>query len=508
MSQFSPGRRSEPDGGIQLASVDVAIEAIRRGEFVVVLDDEDRENEGDLVMAASCVTPEAMTFLVRHTSGLVCVGVTGERLDELQLPLMVPGDHDDRDALGTAFTVSVDLAEGLTTGISAEERAATVRALADTRVGASGFIRPGHVFPLRARPLGVLKRAGHTEAAVDLAALAGLEPAGVLCEIVNDDGTMARSPQLREFAAKHRLPMITIDQLIEYRRRHERIVELVSKAPVETNRGVAEAHAYRSLVDGVEHVAFVYGEVADDDPVLVRVHSECLTGDVFGSARCDCGAQLRMAHDLIAAEGRGVILYLRGQEGRGIGLAHKLDAYNLQDRGLDTVDANIALGLPVDSREYGIGAQILTDLGVTTMRLITNNPAKYHGLAGYGLEIVERVPLHSRATEANADYLATKRVQDGAPTPPLPGPAAARRLSGGNGRRLHDPEAAAGADGAGPRRAARRRGIGPDCRVGHLRIRHRRAAGRASRATADRARSRGRRGGDRGGRRCDRRRRG
>jgi 3,4-dihydroxy 2-butanone 4-phosphate synthase/GTP cyclohydrolase II len=391
------------------STVEDAIAAVRRGEFVVVADGEHREDEGDLIMAASCVTPEAMAFLVRHTSGLVCVGMTGERLDALELPLMVADQRENRDVLGTAFTVSVDCTDGLTTGISAVERARTVRALADRGSVPTDFTRPGHVFPLKARPGGTLKRAGHTEAAVDLATLAGLDPAGVLCEIVNDDGTMSRRPQLARFAAEHGLKLITIDQLIEYRRHQEQLVERLSSAPLQTTYGPVVVHAYHSLIDHVEHAALVFGDISHEEPTLVRVHSECLTGDVFGSARCDCGSQLRMAQEMIATEGRGIVLYLRGQEGRGIGLGHKLRAYNLQDRGYDTVDANLKLDLPVDSREYGIGAQILADLGVRSLRLITNNPAKYDGLKGYGLEIVERVPAVVGATPENARYLDAKR---------------------------------------------------------------------------------------------------
>jgi 3,4-dihydroxy 2-butanone 4-phosphate synthase / GTP cyclohydrolase II len=389
-----------------------AIAAIARGEFVVVADGTDRENEGDLIMAAERVTTDAMAFLVRHTSGLVCVGVDPTRIDQLRLPLMVPDDWNSRDSFGTAFTVSVDYVDELSTGISARERAATVRAIANPAAGPDSFTRPGHVFPLRARPGGVLERAGHTEAAVDLARLAGASSAGVLCEIVNDDGTMARRSDLLRFARRHNLVVITIEDLIAYRRQTERLVERISNAPVQTEFGPADVYAYRSVVDEIEHAAVVFGDVGDD-ALLVRVHSECLTGDLFGSARCDCGAQLRLSLDMIAAEGRGVLVYLRGHEGRGIGLGHKLRAYNLQDRGLDTVDANLALDLPVDAREYGVGAQILTDLGVRAMRLMTNNPAKYHALAGHGLEIVERVPLYTAPTAANAKYLCTKRVRMG-----------------------------------------------------------------------------------------------
>jgi 3,4-dihydroxy 2-butanone 4-phosphate synthase/GTP cyclohydrolase II len=389
-----------------LGTVEQALAAVARGEFVVVLDDEDRENEGDLITAAECVTPEAVAFMVRHTSGLVCVGMTAERLDDLQIPLMVT---ENREALGTAFTVSVDYRHGTTTGISAADRSATIRALADGAVTPDDFARPGHVFPLRARAGGVLKRAGHTEAAVDLAGLAGFRPAGFLCEIVNGDGTMARGPDLARFAAAHGLVMITIDQLVAYRRRREQLVRRRSSATLPTAFGPFTAHAYESLIDGIEHVALVRGAVGDGKPVLVRVHSECLTGDVFGSDRCDCGPQLRLSLGRIAEEGRGVIVYLRGHEGRGIGIASKIDAYRLQESGLDTVDANLALGVPVDSREYGIGAQILADLGVAAIRLMTNNPAKYGGLAGYGLEITERLPLIVEPTPDSAAYLDAKR---------------------------------------------------------------------------------------------------
>jgi 3,4-dihydroxy 2-butanone 4-phosphate synthase/GTP cyclohydrolase II len=389
-----------------IESVEQAIAAIARGEFVVVLDDEDRENEGDLIMAAELATPASIAFMVRHTSGLICVALSGERLDELELPLMVA---DNTDALGTAFAVSVDYRHGTTTGISAADRAATIRAFCDPQVGPDDFARPGHVFPLRARPGGVLKRTGHTEAASDLATLAGIGSAGVLCEIVNDDGTMARRPQLSAFAARHGLIMISIDQLVAYRRRHERLVRPVSRARIPTTGGVCVAHAYESTLDGVEHVAVTLGDVSGSHPVLVRVHSECVTGDVLGSLRCDCGAQLQAAQEMIVAEGRGVIVYLRGHEGRGIGLGHKLRAYNLQDEGLDTVQANMALGLPVDNREYGIGAQILADLGVRAVRLLTNNPDKYRGLAGYGLQIVERLALQTPVTADNVRYLEAKR---------------------------------------------------------------------------------------------------
>jgi 3,4-dihydroxy 2-butanone 4-phosphate synthase/GTP cyclohydrolase II len=386
--------------------VEAALQALSRGGFVVVADDEDRENEGDLIMAAECVTPEAVAFMVRHTSGVVCVALTGERADELDLPLMVPGGGDHQ---GTAFTVSVDYRHGTTTGISATDRAATIRALVDPPTRPADLARPGHVFPLRARPGGVLERPGHTEAAADLALLAGFRPAGVLCELVNDDGTMARGQDMARFCAAHDLPLLTIADLIAYRRRREQLVRWRSSARLPTRFGEFEIHAYESVLDGIEHVALVRGDVATGSPVLVRVHSECLTGDVFGSARCDCGAQLDLAMEQIAAAGQGVVVYLRGHEGRGIGLGHKLDAYRLQDAGRDTVEANVELGFPVDGRDYSVGAQILADLGVTRLRLLTNNPAKHAGLASSGLEIVEGVPLLAPTTPDNAAYLRSKR---------------------------------------------------------------------------------------------------
>jgi 3,4-dihydroxy 2-butanone 4-phosphate synthase/GTP cyclohydrolase II len=388
-----------------------AIRAIAAGEVVLVVDDEDRENEGDLIMAADAATPEKLGFFLRHTSGVICTSLSEERCEALRLPLMV---LDNREAQGTAFTVSVDLAEGTTTGISAADRAATIRALADASCGPADFVRPGHIFPLRSRDGGVLKRAGHTEAATDLVRLAGRGPAGVLCEVVSEDKcSMARGPELRRLAIAQRLPMISVADLVRHRLRSERLVEHVSEARVPTAHGDFVCKAWRSVLDGVEHLALTHGDVGGDEPVLVRVHSECLTGDVFGSRRCDCGSQLDDALRAIAEAGRGIVIYLRGHEGRGIGLAHKLAAYNLQDRGHDTVDANRALGLPVDSREYGIGAQILVDLGVRRMRLMTNNPAKYDGLQGYGLEIVERVPLAPRPTRENIAYLETKRRRMG-----------------------------------------------------------------------------------------------
>ncbi|HEY7134699.1 MAG TPA: bifunctional 3,4-dihydroxy-2-butanone-4-phosphate synthase/GTP cyclohydrolase II [Acidimicrobiia bacterium] len=390
--------------------IESAVEAIRRGELVIVVDDADRENEGDLIMAADRVTTEAMGFMVRHTSGVICMPMLGERLDDLQLPLMVANNTEHHR---TAFTVSVDARAGTTTGISAADRTTTVHALIERRTKPEDLMRPGHIFPLRYREGGVLKRAGHTEAAVDLAREAGCYPAGILAEIVNDDGTMARLPELERFASEHGLLMISIADLIRYRRRREKLVRRVSEARIPTRHGDFTAYVYESLLDGVEHMAFVRGEVAGKQDVLVRVHSECLTGDVFGSMRCDCGVQLDVALERIAAEGEGVVVYLRGHEGRGIGLGHKMRAYNLQDQGRDTVEANVELGFPVDKREYGIGSQILVDLGISTMRVMTNNPAKYGGLDGYGLEIVERVPLRTTPNEENIAYLRAKQAKLG-----------------------------------------------------------------------------------------------
>ncbi len=395
---------------VPFTKIENAIAAVSRGELVVVVDDADRENEGDLIMAAEKITPETMAFMIRHTSGVICMPVEGHRLDELQLPLMVANNTESQR---TAFTVSVDAVHGTTTGISAADRATTVRTLLDPRTRAEDIARPGHIFPLRYRDGGVLKRAGHTEASVDLARLAGCYPAGVLAEVVNDDGSMARLPRLERFAADHGLQIISIADLIRYRRHREKLVRRVSEARIPTRHGDFTAYVFASLLDGVEHMAFVRGEVAGATAVLVRVHSECLTGDVFGSLRCDCGVQLDLALERVAAEGEGVVVYLRGHEGRGIGLGHKLRAYRLQDQGRDTVEANVELGFPVDSREYGIGSQILVDLGITTMRLMTNNPSKYGGLEGYGLEIVERVPLRTEPTDENISYLRAKQEKLG-----------------------------------------------------------------------------------------------
>ncbi len=396
---------------MSLATIQKAIAAIARGEIVVVVDDEDRENEGDLIMAAEFATPERIAFFVKHTSGLICAPVTEARADELDLPLMVSANTE---AQRTAFTVTVDYRHGTSTGISAVDRSATIRALMDPATKPSDFNRPGHIHVLRAREGGVLKRAGHTEAAIDLTRLAGLYPAGVLCEIVTEDGMeMARRPELEVFARAHGLTMISIADLIRYRRQSEKLVRRVAEARIPTPWGDFTAYAYENLLNGDQHVAFVRGAVQGEDDVLVRVHSECLTGDVFSSLKCDCGAQLSVAMRRIAEEGLGVVVYLRGHEGRGIGLAHKLQAYALQDLGMDTVDANVELGLPIDSREYGIGAQILVDLGITTMRLMTNNPAKYGGLDGFGLQMVERLPLETEPTAENIEYLRTKKARMG-----------------------------------------------------------------------------------------------
>jgi 3,4-dihydroxy 2-butanone 4-phosphate synthase/GTP cyclohydrolase II len=396
--------------GSTFASIDDAVAAIGRGEIVVVVDDEDRENEGDLIMAAESATPEKIAFFVRHTSGVICAPLTGERLDELEVPLMV---RDNTESHRTAFTYTVDYVHGTSTGISASDRAATLRALTDPATRPADLARPGHIFPLRYSEGGVLKRAGHTEAAVDLARLAGLYPAGVLCEIVNDDGTMAWVPDLVEFCREHGLLMISIAQLIKYRRQNEKLIRRVAEARMPTPWGDFTCYVYESVLDQEQHVAFVRGAVQGEDEVLVRVHSECLTGDIFHSLRCDCGVQLHAAMEKIADEGLGVLVYLRGHEGRGIGLGHKIRAYSLQEEGHDTVEANVQLGLPVDSREYGIGAQILNDLGITTMRLMTNNPAKYGGLEGFGLEITDRVSLQSVPNPENIEYLRTKRERLG-----------------------------------------------------------------------------------------------
>jgi len=386
-------------------TIEQALEEIKQGKFVIVVDDQDRENEGDLIIAADMITPQAIAFMVRYTTGIICVSLTGERLDKLHIPLMVAQNTESHR---THFTVSVDSVD-TTTGVSAADRAATIKALINPNTHAKDFRRPGHIFPLRYTDGGVLKRAGHTEAAVDLARMAGLSPAGVLCEIVNDDGSMARLPQLEAFAKQHGICIITVADIIRYRRQKEKLIKLVSHARLPTKHGEFQAYVYESLIDGIQHIALVKGEFDRNTDVIVRVHSECLTGDIFGSRRCDCGTQLDMALKRISDEGLGVVVYLRGHEGRGIGLGHKLRAYNLQDQGKDTVEANLALGFPVDSREYGIGAQILVDLGIKKIRLLTNNPAKYRGLSGYDLDIVERVPLMSDMHNDNRSYLMTKK---------------------------------------------------------------------------------------------------
>lgn len=401
------------------STVDAAVSALAQGRMVVVVDDEDRENEGDLVVAADLVTEEQMAFLVAHTTGIVCVPLFEDRADRLELPLMVARNED---AHGTAFTVSVDhVATG--TGVSARDRTRTARALADPSASPADLRRPGHVFPLRARAGGVLVRAGHTEASLDLLRLAELPEVAVISEIVDDDGSMRRGESLRRFASEHRLPLVAIADLVRYRKATERTVEAIAESALPTRSGSFRAVAYRSTIDGLEHLALVLGDVTvagrSPDGVLVRVHSECLTGDVLGSLRCDCGDQLEGALQAIAVEGCGVLVYLRGHEGRGIGLAHKIRAYALQEEGLDTVEANEAQGLPVDSRSYGVGAQILADLGVRNLRLITNNPAKYGGLDGHSLTIVGRVGLPTAVTEHNLRYLRTKRDRMGHDLPPI-----------------------------------------------------------------------------------------
>ena len=392
------------------ATIEEALEDVRAGRVVIVVDDADRENEGDFVLAAERATPEVLNFMVTHGRGIVCMPVTPQRLEELRIPLMVSKNNESH---GTAFAVSVDIRGRTTTGTSAFDRAATVLAITDPELRPDDIRMPGHVFPLMAQEGGVLKRAGHTEATVDLARLAGLYPAGVLCEVLHPDGTMARLPELVRVAAEHGLKMISIADLIEYRRHREHLVNRTAEASIPTAHGEFTAFTYESLVDGNVHVAFVLGDVGDGERILVRVHSECLTGDVFGSLRCDCGDQLEAAVERVGAEGRGIVLYIRGHEGRAIGLTHKLRAYQLQERGRDTVEANVELGFAADPRDYGIGAQILVDLGVKSMRLLTNNPAKRAGLEGYGLSIVEREPLEVRPNARNIEYLRTKREKLG-----------------------------------------------------------------------------------------------
>ncbi|MEV0584798.1 bifunctional 3,4-dihydroxy-2-butanone-4-phosphate synthase/GTP cyclohydrolase II [Nonomuraea sp. NPDC050310] len=395
---------------IRLDSIERAIADIRDGRPVIVVDDENRENEGDIVFAAAKATPELLAFTIRHTSGVICVPMEGRELDRLGLPLMV---HQNRERLRTAYTISVDARDGVTTGISAGDRARTIRALADSATEPQELIRPGHIFPLRYQPGGVLVRRGHTEAAVDLARLAGLSPAGAIAEIVNDDGTMARLPELRVFADEHGLALVSIEQLVDHRRRTEQMVTRVARTRLPNRHGTWQAYGYASALDGGEHVALVLGDLEGGENILVRAHSECLTGDVFGSLRCDCGVQLEHAMAAIAAEGQGVVVYLRGHEGRGIGLLAKLRAYSLQDTGSDTVDANLELGLPVDAREFSNAAQILADLGVKSIRLLTNNPAKLRGMDGYGIKVLGREPMPVAVNPYNEKYLAAKRERLG-----------------------------------------------------------------------------------------------
>ncbi len=437
----SPDDGAEP-GRVRLDPVERAVNDIRDGKAVVVVDDERRENEGDIIFAADAATPELLAFTVRHTSGVICAPMEGEALDRLALPLMV---ERNQERMRTAYTISVDAADGVTTGISAADRATTIRRLADPAARPGDFVRPGHVFPLRYRPGGVLARPGHTEAAVDLARLAGRTPAGVLAEVVNDDGTMARLPRLREFCDEHDLALISIEQLAEHRRRTEPLVTRVTETRLPNRYGMWRAYGYAGAIDGSEHVALVYGDagdLADGENVLVRAHSECLSGDALGSLRCDCGVQLDNAMRAIAAEGRGVVVYLRGHEGRGIGLLAKLKAYALQDEGRDTVDANLALGLPVDAREFGVAARILADLGVKSARLLTNNPGKVRGMEGYGVKILGREPMAAAVNPHNLRYLTTKRdrlghdigltgtLRPGTPVPGAAGPDERGREAG------------------------------------------------------------------------------
>jgi 3,4-dihydroxy 2-butanone 4-phosphate synthase/GTP cyclohydrolase II len=391
------------------STIEEALDDIREGNMILVVDDADRENEGDFIIAAEKCTQEDVNFMVTHGRGIVCLPVAAWRLDELQIPQMVSANGGDE----TAFTVSIDYGPEITTGTSAQDRAATARAIADLGAKPADFLKPGHVFPLRAKEGGVLRRAGHTEAAVDLSTLAGLFPAGVICEVMNEDGTMARLPELIRVAREHDLKLISIADLIEYRRHREVLVARVAEAAIPTEWGDFRAVGYESLIDGRTHIALVLGEIGDGMSVLTRVHSECLTGDVFGSLRCDCGHQLEQALAMVGKEGRGVVLYVRGHEGRAIGLTHKLRAYELQDQGRDTVEANLELGFGADQRDYGIGAQILTDLGVVTMRLLTNNPDKRAGLEGYGLAIDERIALEIEPNPHNVDYLRAKREKLG-----------------------------------------------------------------------------------------------
>ena len=393
-----------------LCSLEEGLEELKAGRFLIVVDDENRENEGDLVMPAEMVTPEAVNFVVTHARGLLCMPMIGERLDELQMPLMISQNASEKNQ--TAFTVSVDYNVNTTTGISAGDRAATILAMLDPAAKPEQFTRPGHLFPLRYHPGGVLARAGHTEAAVDLCEMASLYPAGIVCEIMDEDGSMSRLPALEEFAEVHGLKILSIAQIIAQRRRTERLIERVAEARLPTHYGKFRAIAYKSHVDAGEHIALTIGEWSPDEPVLVRIHSECLTGDVFGSLRCDCGEQIELALQQIAEEGNGIFLYMR-QEGRGIGLHNKIKAYSLQDQGLDTIEANETLGFEPDLRHYGVGAQILRDLGVRKLKLLTNNPKKVVGLSGFDLEIVDRIPVEAEVTDENRKYMKTKKARMG-----------------------------------------------------------------------------------------------
>ncbi|MDD4924402.1 MAG: bifunctional 3,4-dihydroxy-2-butanone-4-phosphate synthase/GTP cyclohydrolase II [Dehalococcoidales bacterium] len=392
-----------------LSSIEEAIKDIKEGKFVIIVDDEDRENEGDLAIAAEKVSTEAVNFMVKHARGLVCLPIKGERLDELEIPMMV---SHNTSKFTTAFTVSIEAKHGVTTGISARDRAETIKAVINPETKPSDIARPGHIFPLRAREGGVLVRAGHTEAIVDLAKMAGLYPAGVICEIMSEDGLMAKLPELKDIADKFGIKIVSIADLITYRRRHEKLVRRVAEAKLPTGYGEFKIIAYKSDMDADQHVALVMGDIESDEPVLVRVHSECLTGDVFGSLRCDCGEQINVAMGMIAEEKRGVLLYMR-QEGRGIGIHNKICAYELQDNGMDTVEANLSLGFPADLRDYGIGAQILNDLKLNKIRLLTNNPKKVIGLEGYGLEVIETVPIIIKPNPYNQRYLETKKDKMG-----------------------------------------------------------------------------------------------
>ena len=404
------GCKMSDDNKVEFDSIESAIEEFKAGKALVVVDDEDRENEGDLVFAGTLITTESMNFMIKNTSGVVCVPMLAEDLDRLNLPPMTAINEDKKS---TAFSVSVDAAIGITTGISAEDRCRTIKVLADRNSKSTDVSKPGHIFPLRAAQGGVLRRAGHTEAGIDLAKLAGLNPIAVIAELVEDDGSIRKYESSYRFARENNLKFISIADIISYRRKHEKQIELVSTSELPTKFGNFKAFGYKSIIDGISHIALVAGDIGDGEDVLVRVHSECLTGDVMGSLRCDCGDQLQLAMKTISENGRGIVLYVRGHEGRSIGLLNKIAAYGLQDKGRDTVQANLELGFPADARDYGTGAQILVDLGVKTMKLLTNNPAKRAGLEGYGLKIVERVALVAQVNEKNVDYLSTKKNKMG-----------------------------------------------------------------------------------------------